>query len=870
MVTVIARWPNVSLIMAIVATAGTAAAPARAVDILERGVNRQRTGVNAAETVLTPANVKASANGFHKRFTIQVDGKIEGSPLYAGGVSIAGGTHDVLYVATMHDTVFAFDAGDGSQLSAVSLGTPITGEDLQHLKPTTIHDEWGIASTPVIDRGTGTLYVVRWGYENGISGPTYRLFGLDLSNLTQQKFPSVLIDGYNVNGTGFNRYLQMQRAGLALLTKPNGAKALIVAFGGGEGNGSPAGWVVAFDTLKLTQGGAPANVWCSNPNNASGTGFGAGVWMANAAPAIDDTGDIFVATGNGPYNPEFAKDQLGESVVRLRWNPGNPGSLTTSDWFTPFRDVDRDNSHKDQDLASGGVLLIPDGPGLIVGGKDGVYYHVNRAAMGHRDFTQLLDTPFVASFDYQATNGHTSLFDDLNQTTSTDPFTIGHADRGRSPHIHGTGIYFNGSLFVQGENNAVRVYSKSNGHFNATPLARGTGIASSGTSSPGGMPGGILALSANGTSNAILWANESFGNLPSDPGANIAPTPNILRAYDASSAQTGTLQAIWDSEIEPNDRVGAPTKFAPPLVANGRVYQATYDKQIVVYGLGAPSPTPTRDIRRTVVFIFAETQPGQDVFGRGGTKGGGPIRIRHRSWLNAQTNVFRWGDAHLDWNGGERGQAQPQGGLGGGSPLEWTASLAQGQGQPFAWNTGYGVADENTFGKHYWMLDVDMDCEQAFDDGQGRRWFEFKAFIAQTPGWEGNVAQVSNPPPPYTSINHMGQCGKINVFVANYPGLPAGLDPNGAQFLAPSYTYLAPVDERNATSDVLNDTPCIVAGTEKRCLGNLAQTCKSVGGSKFFRTTQDCNALSAGGNYVQMCKKSTGQCCKPEGGNICQ
>src|SRR5712691_1904140 len=253
-----------------------------AVNVLERSYNKFRTGANTAETVLTPANVASSANRFHKQFTIEVDGRMEGSPLYASGVTMAGGTHNVLYVATMHNTVYAFDADTGTQLSARWLGTPITGNDLRALKPTTIHAEWGIASTPVIDAATGTLYVVRWGYENGISGPTFRLFGLDMSNLSTDKFESVLIDGYNVGGTGFNRYLQMQRAGLALVAKPGGAKAVVIAFGGGEGQGSPSGWVVAFDTFKLANGGAPANVWCSNPNNNVDSGGGGGVWMANA------------------------------------------------------------------------------------------------------------------------------------------------------------------------------------------------------------------------------------------------------------------------------------------------------------------------------------------------------------------------------------------------------------------------------------------------------------------------------------------------------------------------------------------------------------------------------------------------------------
>jgi hypothetical protein len=359
------------------------------VNVLERGYNRFRTGANTAETVLTPANVQSSANQFHKQFVMRVDGKIEGSPLYASTVSIAGGTHNVLYVATMHNTVFAFDADTGAQLSARWLGNPVTGGDLHNLKPATIHSEWGILSTPIIDSASGTLYVVRWGYENGINGPTFRLFGLNVSDLNNDKFGSVLLDGFNVGGTGFDRFRQLQRAGLALVSKPGGAQAVVIAFGGGEGQGSAAGWVVALDTFKLAHGGAPANAWCSNPQNNAGSGGGGGVWMANAAPAVDANGDIYVVTGNGPYNPQFALDQLGESVVRLTWNPGNPGSLSVSDWFTPFLDADRDDAHRDQDLASGGVIALPDEAGLIVGGKDGVYYHVSRSDMGKRDLTSI-------------------------------------------------------------------------------------------------------------------------------------------------------------------------------------------------------------------------------------------------------------------------------------------------------------------------------------------------------------------------------------------------------------------------------------------------------------------------------------------------
>jgi hypothetical protein len=257
------------------------------------------------------------------------------------------------------------------------------------------------------------------------------------------------------------------------------------------------------------------------------------------------------------------------------------------------------------------------------------------------------------------------------------------------------------------------------------------------------------------------------------------------------------------------------------------------------------------------------------MFVRGGTPNGGRIRISHRNWLNPQTNTFRWGDAYLDWGGAEPGQAQPPGGVGGGSPVDWTTSLAQGQNQPYVWMKGYGIAGENTFGQHYWMLDADMDCEQAVADGAGRRWFEIKAFLAPTPGWEGNITQTSTPMPPFASINHVGVCGMINVFVANFPNLPPGLNPNTAQFRNPTYTYATPVDERNASIDVLTKTPCVSPGLEKRCLGNIAQSCQSIDGGTFFRSVQECNAIPSFGNFVQMCQPSKGECCTPVGRNIC-
>ena len=164
-------------------------------------------------------------------------------------------------------------------------------------------------------------------------------------------------------------------------------------------------------------------------------------------------------------------------------------------------------------------------------------------------------------------------------------------------------------------------------------------------------------------------------------------------------------------------------------------------------------------------------------------------------------------------------------------------------------------------------LDVDEETGRTFVSIPVRNQM---AEYDELPGWEGDIAQVSSPMPPYSSQNHMGQCGMVNVFTANYDSAPAGSDPNAAQFVTPSYTWLTPVDERGASNDVLNNTPCVAPGSETRCLGNLAQSCATVGGKNVFRTAQDCGTSSSGGNFVQMCRQSTGTCCTPGRENTCQ
>ena len=182
----------------------------------------------------------------------------------------------------------------------------------------------------MIDLATGTLYVVRWGYENGISGPTFRLFGLDMLEPEPRQVPF-----------GTHRRLQRRRTPASTatcrcsapvsrsLTKPSGAKAVVIAFGGGEGQGTAVGLGRRLRHGQARPRRRSAQRVVQQSEQRRGHRRRGGVWMANAAPAIDGNGDIYVVTGNGPYHPQFGLDQLGESVVRLIWNPGDPGSLTT-------------------------------------------------------------------------------------------------------------------------------------------------------------------------------------------------------------------------------------------------------------------------------------------------------------------------------------------------------------------------------------------------------------------------------------------------------------------------------------------------------------------------------------------------------------
>lgn len=379
----LASWRFVYVALAYAASiTGALGAP-----VTTRSYDNARTGWNHNETTLNPTNVTSST--FHKIIELRVDDKIEASPLFVPNVSTNSGPHDLLIVATTRNTVYAFDTKTNTQVWSKSLGPPV-----ERIKPAP-YDKWGVTSTPVIDPDTNTLYIVRLVLEGG--NALYRLVGLRLSDGSEE-VQSQLIDGNSVKRSNTKFFVngsQIVRTALSLWRNEAGQKAIIFGASGGEGSG-PSGWIIAYNVAKLRAGGdvAPA-FWCS-----TASGGGGGIWMASQGLAIDESDpnrDIYFATGNGPYAEIFGADNLGESVVRMRYDP-NANTLNPVDWFTPFTDESHDENHQDQDLGAAGVLLVPRSQSVLAGGKEGIFYNVNRTNMGKRSHGTLFQLDFIGSF----------------------------------------------------------------------------------------------------------------------------------------------------------------------------------------------------------------------------------------------------------------------------------------------------------------------------------------------------------------------------------------------------------------------------------------------------------------------------------------
>lgn len=571
--------------------------------VLTRSYNTARTGANMQETQLTPA--KVSNNIVVKRFSLDLkddDPRIEAQPLYVPQVKMSDGKdHDVVYVCSMGNNVWAFDANNGKPIwdKPVSLGRPIKPAPKPHDNFPTATDIdlwginilWGILSTPVIDPDTQRMYVVCWASPDGsLAQAKYMLHELDLAS--GKDLRAVEIDVPNPGPT-FTPSGQKQRPGLLLTTKP--VKTIFVAFGMTHEEGDPThGWLIAFDVATLRR----SATWCTSPN-----GSGTGIWQAGQGPAADEHGDVYLMTGNygveknGHTIPPAVGD-LPESFVKLHYTPpsgaGDNGKLEPVAWFTPFRDADRPlegeggapDNFQDYDLGSGGPILI-DSLGLVAGaGKDGVLYvldqNTGRFGQGS-SFANLKAPPiFFTYFPGFGVNAE--------QLSSLNRFY----DR-KTHHLHGSPVFWNSPthgpmLFVWGENECLRAW-KVDPSGAVTFLAKSAEVASAGMGGKGGMPGGFPTLSANGAvpDTAIIWATA-----PLDNDANKFVVEGILRAYDATQLDpapnadgSSRLHKLWDSKQIPGNTFKL-SKFCPPFVADGKVFVATYEGRVDVYGLVQP------------------------------------------------------------------------------------------------------------------------------------------------------------------------------------------------------------------------------------------------------------------------------------------
>ena len=332
--------------------------------VLTGGYDTARTNANLNETVLTPANV--SPNKFGRLFQLPADGQIYAQPLYQANVAVAGqGIHNVVFFATMHNTVYAYDADTAAPpLWTVNLGPSVPASAYGSF--TDITPEIGVLGTPVIDPSTGTLYVVAATVENGAY--YYRLHALDTGSGTE-KFGAPAVITAAVEGSGidnvqgvvtFNALQHIQRPALLL---SNGV--VYVAFGSHADNSPWHGWIMGYSAANVQNQTAVLN---TTPNS-----WGGAVWHSGRGLTADSEGNIYAVTGNGVTDEVT---EYSDNVLKL-----NPDNLTVSDWFAPSDVQTLDDD--DDDLGASGAMLVPGANLLITGGKQGDAYVLDAGSLGH-------------------------------------------------------------------------------------------------------------------------------------------------------------------------------------------------------------------------------------------------------------------------------------------------------------------------------------------------------------------------------------------------------------------------------------------------------------------------------------------------------
>jgi uncharacterized protein YjdB len=501
-----------------------------------------RDGVNSQEYALTTSNVNSST--FGKLFSCTVDAPVYPQPLWVSNLTINGGTHNVIFVATENDTVYAFDADASPCTTLWSKKLVPAGE----VAPTDVDlgsdgdfmTTIGIVGTPVIDPATQTMYLVTLTEGQGTScspGNCHqRLHALALATGNEtaggpvEISPSISVPGTgdgSVNGqVPFNPLRENQRAGLALVSN-----SVYVSWGSHSDYAPWHGWIMSFNKANLA---ATPLVLNMTPN-----GQGGGIWMGGGAPAVDANSNIYVITGNGDWD---GVDNFGDSMLKL-----NAG-LSLLDWLTPTDQSDMNLGNND--FGAGGATILVDLPPtspvqhlLIGGGKNAELYVVNRDAMGHLESPS---SPVVQKL----------------------PLTA---------NIYATGAFWQNTFYIAGgtENSpsATPLYAytlnPSTSQFNTVPSSSSAELFHERGTTP--------SVSSHGNSNGIVWAIDAsqFG------GRSTSGTgPAILHAYDATNLNS----ELWNSSQVTRDQAGNAVKFTVPTVANGKVYIGT-TSELDVYGL---------------------------------------------------------------------------------------------------------------------------------------------------------------------------------------------------------------------------------------------------------------------------------------------
>ncbi|HTC37745.1 MAG TPA: PQQ-binding-like beta-propeller repeat protein [Steroidobacteraceae bacterium] len=509
-------------------TVAAGTAMARGVDVTTYKNDLNRSGQNLAESTLTLTNVASSTFGLLRM--LPVDGRVDAQPLYLSALSAAGGSFNTVFVATEHDSVYAFDSDSGATLWHVSLlGTGETPSDARGCNQVT--PEIGITSTPVIDRTAGahgTLYIVAMSIDSS-SNYHQRLHALDVATGAELlNGPVDISASFPATGTAtssFDPKSYEERAALLL------SGGTIYTSWTSHCDIAPyGGWIISFAQSTLARNGV-LNI---APNSSGGPA----IWMAGGGPAVDASGNIYLLSANGAFETTMdangfpSNQDFGNSFLKI----SNAGAgLHVLDYFTMFNEVAESNA--DMDLGSGGEMLLPDLMDstntvrhLMVGaGKDGNIYVIDRDSMG--------------KFNASSNNNYQTL-------------------NGALPGgIWSTPAYFNGTVYFGDVSGTLKAFAISSAKLGTAPQSQ--------SATQFIYPGTAPSVSANGTANGIVWAHENAAT-------------GVLHAYDA----TNLAHELYNSNQAPanRDQFGAGNKYITPAIADGKVFVGTTNA-VAVFGL---------------------------------------------------------------------------------------------------------------------------------------------------------------------------------------------------------------------------------------------------------------------------------------------